>query len=405
MHYDLIIMGMGLSGLMAAKTAIDLGKKVLLIGKGMGGLILFSNTIDVLGKIPETLSLKDGLIDWIKGHPEHPYSKIGVEGIEEALFSFLSLFPPPYTFHSLDGRNALLPTAAGTFRSTYLFPSTLAGGLYLKEGNALIVGFKGFKEFYAGYMAKEFKCRHLVLSLQEERRSEVAATYLSRLMEKEGFREKIGSQIKNFLKGESLIAIPPLLGLHDPMGAKKHLEAITGIEITEIPSLPPSMLGMRIFNRFKEYLLERGADFLLGNKISKVQVKNSLCEGVEVFHPPITRFYSAHHFILATGRFIGGGLEAERERISEPLFHLPVFGTRSAGHWFGENFFDDHPIHGFGVLVDHFFRPLDREGKPILENVRVVGTILSGHHSLYEGSREGIEISTGYWGVKRLFYD
>ncbi len=402
MHYDLIIIGMGLSGLMAAKTALDLKKRVLLIGKGMGGLTLFSNTIDILGRIPENLNLKDGLFEWIKDHPEHPYSKIGVEGIEEALSSFISIFPPPYTFQSLNGRNAKLPTAIGTFRPTYLFPSTLAGGTYLKEGNTLIVGFKGFKDFYAGYMAKEFKCRHLTLSLQDEGRSELTATYLSRLMEKEGFRERIGSQIKNALKGESLVAMPPILGLRDPMDAKKHLEAITGVEVFEIPTLPPSLLGMRLFNRFKEYLLERGVDLLIGNKISKVQIKSALCEGIEVYHPPITRFYSADHFILATGRFIGGGLEAERERISETVFHLPVWSTRSQDKWFGENFFDDHPIHGFGISVDPSFRPLDSEGKPIFENVRVIGTILSGHHSLYEGSREGIEISTGYWGAKRL---
>ena len=53
MHYDLIIIGMGLSGLMAAKTAVDTGKKVLLVGKGMGALALFSNTIDVLGTFPQ----------------------------------------------------------------------------------------------------------------------------------------------------------------------------------------------------------------------------------------------------------------------------------------------------------------------------------------------------------------
>jgi flavin-dependent dehydrogenase len=32
MHYDLIIIGMGLSGLMAAKTAVEAGQKVLLLG-------------------------------------------------------------------------------------------------------------------------------------------------------------------------------------------------------------------------------------------------------------------------------------------------------------------------------------------------------------------------------------
>jgi len=403
MQHDLIIIGMGLSGLMAAKTALDLGKRVLVIGKGMGGLILFSNTIDVLGKVPETLPLKDGLSHWIKEHPEHPYSKTGVEGIEEALSSFVSLFPPPYTFHSLDERNRKLPTAVGTLRPTYLFPSTLSGGVFLKEGNTLIVGFKGFKDFYAAYMAKQFKCRYLTVSLQEEGLPELTATYLTRQMEKEEVRERVGLEIKNSLRGETLIGFPALLGLNDPVRIKAHLEAITGGEIFEIPTLPPSILGMRIFNRFKAYLLERGANFLQGHKVSRVEVKGSICEGIEVFHPPISRFYSAPHFILATGRFIGGGLEAERERIVESLFHLPVFSEAPREEWFGKNFFDSHPIHRSGISVDHSFRPLDHNGKAVFENVRVVGTILSGHHYIDEGSREGIEISTGYWGVKRLF--
>jgi flavin-dependent dehydrogenase len=42
MHYDLIVIGMGLSGLMAAKTAAESGQRVLIVGKGMGSLSLFS---------------------------------------------------------------------------------------------------------------------------------------------------------------------------------------------------------------------------------------------------------------------------------------------------------------------------------------------------------------------------
>jgi anaerobic glycerol-3-phosphate dehydrogenase len=58
MHYDIIIIGMGLSGLMAAKTAVDMGKKVLIFGKGVGSLSLFSNTIDVLGSISKTMRME-----------------------------------------------------------------------------------------------------------------------------------------------------------------------------------------------------------------------------------------------------------------------------------------------------------------------------------------------------------
>lgn len=127
MHYDLIVIGMGLSGLMAAKTAAEAGQKVLIVGKGMGSLSLFSNSIDVLGQLPKTMKMephrqtsdvdtkahrgehpvpedqftheqvsghlgtgmKDGLSQWIKDHPEHPYAKVGLIKIEEALSSFL----------------------------------------------------------------------------------------------------------------------------------------------------------------------------------------------------------------------------------------------------------------------------------------------------------------------------
>jgi len=47
MHFDLIVIGMGLSGLMAANR-VDMGKRVLIIGKGMGTLVMLSHTIDLL---------------------------------------------------------------------------------------------------------------------------------------------------------------------------------------------------------------------------------------------------------------------------------------------------------------------------------------------------------------------
>ena len=50
--YDVIVIGMGLAGLMAAKTAAEEGKTVLLIGKGMGTAHTYTGCIDVLGYYP-----------------------------------------------------------------------------------------------------------------------------------------------------------------------------------------------------------------------------------------------------------------------------------------------------------------------------------------------------------------
>jgi len=403
MHYDLIIIGMGLSGLMAAKTASEAGQKILIVGKGMGSLSLFSNTIDVLGQLPKTMAIGDGLSQWIKDHPKHPYAKAGLDRIMEALSSFISLFPPPYSFQAVGNGNCLIPTGAGTLRPTYLLPITMVSGTSLKEEDGLIIGFRGFKDFYADYVANQLNCRGVTLSLSEAFNHEITATALARLMEKESFRETIGRKIKEKLNGETHVGFPALLGIHNPFMVKKDLEGIINAEVFEIPILPPSIPGIRIFNRYKEWLTQRGVTFLLGNSISKAILKGNRCEGVHVLNPPVSNLYSADRYILATGRFVGGGLVADEEKIFEPIFNLPVAQPKSREEWFRKSFFDDsyHPVHQAGISTDSSFRPTGGEGEVLLENVWVAGSILADHHCIEEKSKEGIEMATGYMAAKQ----
>lgn len=398
MHFDIIVIGMGLTGLMAAKTAVERNKKVLLIGKGLGTLTLFSNTIDLLGTLPQEVPVHESLPQWIADHPDHPYGKVGVEKIEEALSSFLSFFSPPYTFQSRNDRNSLVPTGAGTLRPTYLIPSTMMKGIGLRDKKALIVGFEGFKDFYARRFADHFRCRAVTLHLGEARGAELSATTLVRWMEEPSFRERLAAEVKKELKGETLLGFPAVLGLNDPMGVRRDLEKRTGTSIFEIPVLPPSIPGMRIFNTFRTKLIQRGVLFLLGPTVSRVLAHGDRCEGVEVVHPPVADTIRGERILLATGRFMGGGLRADRSRIEEPLLGLPVKQPSSREDWFEETFFAlcGHPIHRAGVETDSMFRPLDERGTPLFENVWAAGTLLADHDSLYEKSKEGIEIATGY---------
>lgn len=403
MHFDLIVIGLGLSGLMAAKTAAEGGKKVLIVGKGIGTLCLFSNTIDLLGHLPKTVKVKDGLSQWVKDHPNHPYSKVGLKRVEEAFASFLSLFPPPYSFQSLGDGNCLIPTGAGTFRPTYLVPRTMIAGATLKNRDGLIVGFRGFKDFYTNYVASQLGCRGVHLSLVEASDREISAAALARLMEKESFREMVGREIKKHLGAETQVGLPAVLGVQDPFRVMNGLEEIIGVEVFEIPILPPSIPGMRIFNRFKEWLIQRGVTFLLGHSISKAILKGKRCEGVHILNPPVSNFYSADRYILATGRFIGGGLVADEEKIFEPIFHLPVDQPELREDWFRKSFFNNlpHPVHEAGIITDSSLRPIDERGEFLLENVWVAGSILSHHYAIDEKSREGIEIATGYTAAQK----
>ena len=402
MPYDLIVIGMGLSGLMAAKTAAEAGQKVLIVGKGIGSLYLFSNTIDLLGSLPDGKKAGEGLSQWIKDHPKHPYSKMRPERIEEALSSFLFLFPPLYSFQTIGDGNCLIPTGAGTFRPTYLVPDTMVAGTSLKEGNGLIVGFKGFKDFYAHYVADQLKCRGTTLTLPDFPDQEMTATALARLMERKSFRENIGREIKKQLRHETHVGFPAILGIRNPIQVKEDLEKIMSANAFEIPIPPPSIPGIRIFNRFKEWLIQKGVTFLPGYSVSKAIIKGKRCEGMEMTHPPVITTYSADRYILATGRFMGGGLVASDERISEPIFSLPVAQPPSREDWFGKSFFNrlPHPVHEAGILTDASFRPTNENGIPILVNVWAAGSILAHHHCIGEKSREGIEIATGYMAAK-----
>jgi glycerol-3-phosphate dehydrogenase subunit B len=402
MHYDLIVIGMGLSGLMAAKTAVENDWKVLIIGKGTGSLCLFSNTIDLLGRLPEGMTMKEGLPQWIKGYPEHPYSKVGPERIDEALCSFLSLFPPPYAFQAEGDRNCLIPTGAGTLRPTYLLPATMVAGTCLRPEDVLLIGFKGFKDFYANYVADQLNCRGVTLPLPKAMDQEVTAAALSRWMEERSFREIIGKEIKGKIRGETRVGLPAILGMRDPVSVKKDLEEMTGARVFEIPILPPSIPGTRIFNRFREWLIQKGVTFLLGHSASKAVLKGKRCEKIEVLHPPLSTSYSSARYVVATGRFLGGGLVATEKRIYEPLLGLPVSQPGAREDWFRKTFFNElsHPLHRAGILTDSSLRPIDLEGNLALENVWVAGSILAHHNPIDEKSREGIEIVTGYMAAK-----
>ncbi len=400
MHFDLIVIGMGLSGLMAAKTAVDTGKKTLIIGKGTGSLCLFTHSIDLLGNLPAGIKVADGLSQWVKDHPQHPYANLGWKRIEEALFSFNSLFQSQYTFECVDRENRSIPTGAGTFRPTYLIPSTMIAGTSSRNGKGLVVGFKGFKDFYASYVAGQLNCRGILISIPEFTDQELTAAAIARLMEKEGFREDIGNEIRNQLLDESWVGFPALLGIRDPLRVQKGLEEIIGSEVFEIPTLPPSVPGMRVFRRFQEWLIQKGVTFQLGHSVSKPILDGKRCQGIEVSHPPLSQYYSADRFILATGRFMGGGLKADEDKIFESIFDLPVAQPGSRDEWFGSSFFNDHLIHQSGILTDASFRPIDESGGPLLENVWIAGSILGGHDCIREKSREGIEIATGYWAAK-----
>ncbi len=106
--------------------------------------------------------------------------------------------------------------------------------------------------------------------------------------------------------------------------------------------------------------------------------------------------------ILATGRFISGGLEARMNDIIEPLVGIPVTQPESREQWYRQKYLDKngHDIHRAGIEVDDRYRPLGPDGKPMSENLFAAGIIIAHQDWIRERCGAGIAISTAYKAVE-----
>ena len=106
--------------------------------------------------------------------------------------------------------------------------------------------------------------------------------------------------------------------------------------------------------------------------------------------------------ILATGRFLGGGLAATLQGIEESLLHLPVHQPSSRQEWHREHFLDSrgHPVNRSGLLIDDLFRPTTSDGSPVLENLFAAGSILAHQDWAREKCGAGIAIASSFGAVR-----
>lgn len=421
MKHDVIVIGAGLSGLMAAKTAAESGLKTAVLAKGMGMMHVSAGGIDLLGYDPEDgmavqEDVRSALGRLIQDKPDHPYASVGLDDTERALGSFSGIFvPESYHYTGEPGRNTVLPTGIGCTRPSYLVPSTMVAGRGIFSEPTLLVGFHEFAGFYPAYAAKSLRNRRDVpggLKVRSEYieiaritgRSIFKGASLAIRFDEEGFRQEVAKRVKNIKKGEKLVGFPAVLGLRDAEKVKRDMEARIGSPVFELSVLPPSIPGMRLFDIFQHALRAKGVRMISGFEVVSSIQKNRRCQGVVLSTPSGERIHEAASFVLATGRFFGGGLRAEHDRIVEPIFNLPVVQPEGRAAWFSHEFFgkEGHPINRAGIRTNGRLNPVDEKGRAVLENVFVAGSILGHHDPTREKSGSGVAVATGYKAVRNL---
>jgi glycerol-3-phosphate dehydrogenase subunit B len=108
----------------------------------------------------------------------------------------------------------------------------------------------------------------------------------------------------------------------------------------------------------------------------------------------------ADQFVLATGRYLGGGL-VKCGKVRESLFDLGVFyeaervdeAYPAALHHI--EYISPEPAFRTGLLTDPWLRPLNWEGEAPFDNLRAAGSVLGGY-DYARGFGFGVPILTGW---------
>ncbi len=415
MKFDSIVIGGGMAGLSAALRLAEAGQKTLLMASGQSALHFSSGSVDLLESEGDP---RAALPAFMAAHPDHPYSKVGMQNIEGSLADLqrhcaeegLPLMRQEHNHHRL--------TPIGTLKSTWLSPDTCACVTDAPAPDAILLAtLEGFRDFHpalaAANLATHARFAHSRILTGEIRLPQLAefsrnphefrSADIARLFDKQGPGQQdlladLAREISRMVQGCGVpgcrhIVLPACLSLGLVGPRLNELERRTGCTIKEVATMPPSLIGMRMQEALKRRFMALGGTFLTSERVLGARYDGDKVIGVHSQHGE-DQLFEADHFVLASGSFFSRGLESRLGGIREPIFNADVLSLAERDAWAGRRLFDHHPFMGFGVKTDERLRVL-RSGRP-LTNLYGAGSVLAHYDPIKEGSGSGVAVATGW---------
>jgi glycerol-3-phosphate dehydrogenase subunit B len=260
-----------------------------------------------------------------------------------------------------------------------------------------VEGLKGFsgREFVANLGSRWPGLATRRIAFPGLPRGEVYPEVMARALEVPATRRAFADVLRDAAAGVTSVGVPAILGMHRPDDVHGEIERLSGLTIFEIPTMPPAVPGVRLRELLEQALPRQGVTLIPQQKVTALRFEGggATLDLADAFGAIRIR---AAAVILATGRFLSGGLVARRDGIVEPLVDLPVTQPPSRADWYGERYTDPrgHPVHRAGLEVDADLRPLGRDGRPHSERLFAAGVNLAHQDWIRSRSGAGIAIAT-----------
>ncbi len=404
MHFDTIVIGGGLSGLLCGLKLQRAGQTTAIISTGQNAMHFSSGAFGLLSRLPDGTPVEKPLAA-IKNLPEtHPYSKIGPARMKQYASGVKTLFAScGVPLVGEEDRNSYMISPTGNIKPAWLALSdvTLFPSKDIKVGGkALIVNLKGYLDFNTAMIAASLEehgtaCRIETVELPEMERlrsnpSEMRSVNIARVLESGSVVASVARTVRALLQDEDTVILPSVFGLN---GAAALVTIKENIHVNTIflGTMPPSVPGIRSQLLIKKAYEAAGGTFMAGDEVVEASLSEDRLESVRTVNLGGMRL-TAENFVLATGSFFSKGLRSTPEKVIEPLLGLDVDFEPSRMDWYDRNFFAEQKYIGFGVKTDASFHPF-KDGRTV-SNLYAVGAIIGECNSVKLGCGAGVAIMT-----------